>query len=198
MNNVPSRILAAAMFCGALLLAACGEDPAPPETAAAAAPVAADGPAAATAATAPAARAPLVDTCNLVPTDALADVLGGIPVSADVTFERDRYSTLAGACRLAVPGQPGLRVELFTEESWKRADLSLAQHWNRQIAGKGARRADGLQAPAYWVVRPKPQRRALLVHGQRGIYEFSSANAHGTPMRATLLERAAAATLAQE
>lgn len=186
----------------ALLLAtACSEETPAPEAAAPVVAEAAPAPPApqpvvpAPVAPAGVPQAAKVDACAMVPGDLAGRALNGRPAGVDAAWESQQADSVAGACVMhGAAGQPGLRVEVFTPASWTRSDIALDQYWAQQTTDGSVRAVTAkVGAPAFWVSRPMPQRRALLVQGRDGsVYEFSSVEADGTPLRSADVERIAA------
>jgi hypothetical protein len=191
-----------ALLALAALLPACGGDETPPAAEAPAAVPSAARPAAAVRPAAkappPSAPEPQLNACALIPREAaersLGRPLGTEPVHASVA------RGVAAACLYAVgPTGPALRLDVMTERSWHRDDMTLDGYWQSLTLGDpDAVRIDSLDGRGYWIKRPPPVRGLLLVRGDKAVYQLSSQRYGAAAIQRSKLERLADALLAAE
>ena len=199
--NPPMRLMAStALLALATLLAACGDDPQPAEdTPGASAPSAAR-PAGATRPVAkappPRAPAPQLNACALIPRADVERVLGS-PLGTEPLHASVARGVAAGCLYAVGPTGPALRLDVMTERSWQRDDMTLDGYWQSLTLGDpDAVRIDSLDGRGYWIRRPPPVRGLLLVRGDKAVYQLSSQRYGAAAIQRPKLERLADALLA--
>lgn len=201
--NPPMRLMATtALLALATLLPACGGDDVAPAAEAPSAVPSAARPATAARPTAevppPRAPEPQLNACALIPRAAAERVLGS-PLGTE-PVHAGMARGVAAACVYAVGARgPALRVDVMTERSWQRDDMTLDGYWQTETLGNAeAERIDDLDGRGYWIKRPPPVRGMLLVRGDKALYQLSSQRYGAAAIQRPKLEQLADALLTAE